>query len=655
MIHIAAMTTVRYRPEIDGLRAIAVLAVLLYHFDLSFPGGFVGVDVFFVISGFLITGILLRQLRENRFSLGDFWARRIRRIAPAAVAMALGTMVMGWFILDQGDFRDLARSLMAHVVFASNCYFNRDQGYFTESAEKEPLLHTWSLSVEEQFYLLFPLLLLFFWRIFRSRIPLILGGLALLSLAGSAWQVHADQKAAFFLLPARAWELLAGALLAFKPVSKPRRMNEALSLLGLALIFGPMFLFEKATLFPGLNALPPVLGSVLFIAANDSQLTRTARLLTTRPIVGIGLISYSLYLWHWPLVAYVNVMVIEVTLPWKLGMLLLSVLLALLSWHFVEQPFRTGKALSKRRTCYTFGAGTIAALWIAAFSIRAFVTGEGSSVRDFSNTGSEAAVLGIEDSGTPDFILWGDSHGTSAAHALDQVATDLKLHGLGFLNNGTPPVPGLWFSDLTSRQIEEMEALNTEVEEKIIASGAKNLIMVGRWVARCEGYTDAEVAHQQPDFRYVGMVVNEDCPEPDLEHSPRILIKKIEALALRLQPHGIRIHLLQQVPETTSTQTANLVNAQIRFPKINSLSAYTTTLAEHQKRQAKTNQFLARLDHDLIQIIDPTEVFFPDGKALKIYEEASFYTDDDHLTQVGSLRYLTPIFRELLEDISSKG
>ncbi|MEN8694528.1 MAG: acyltransferase family protein [Akkermansiaceae bacterium] len=648
------MTGARYRPEIDGLRAIAVIAVLLYHFGLSVPGGFIGVDVFFVISGFLITGILQRQLREGRFSLGDFWARRIRRIAPAAVAMSLGTLAMGWHILDSSDYRDLARSLMAHVFFASNCYFNRDQGYFTESAEKEPLLHTWSLSVEEQFYLLFPLLLLFLWRFARAKVPFILGVIALLSLAGSAWQVHADQKAAFFLLPARAWELLAGALLAFKPVGKPHRSHEALSLLGLTLIFVPMALFEKATLFPGLNALPPVLGTVLFIATNEARLTRTGRLLAARPMISIGLISYSLYLWHWPLVAYVNVMVIEVTLPWKIGMLLLSVILGILSWRFIERPFRSGALLTKRRSSYAFGASTLIALWMVAFSIRTLVSSGGSGVRDFSNTGAAAAVLGVEKTNIPDFILWGDSHGTSAAHALDQAATELNLYGLGYLNNGTPPIPGLWFSDLTSGQITEMEKLNAEVEQKIIESGSKNLILIGRWVARCEGYTDAEVKHQQPNYRYVGMVVNEDCPEPHLEHSPRILIEKIEALARRLSQHGIRISLLQQVPETTSIQTANLVDAQKRFPKFNSLPARTTTLAAHKKRQQKTNDVFAKLDQDLIAIVDPTNAFFPDGEALKIYDDASYYTDDDHLTQTGSLHYLTPVFRMMLEGFTDR-
>ena len=161
------MTARRYRPEIDGLRAVAVIGVVLFHLGLGFPGGFVGVDVFFVISGYLITGILLRQLNEDRFSLVDFWARRIRRIAPAAIVMVIGTLLIGGYLQTPGRYSELARSAMAHVLMASNCYFTRDQGYFAEKSDFEPLLHTWSLSVEEQFYFIFPLLMVFFWKRFR--------------------------------------------------------------------------------------------------------------------------------------------------------------------------------------------------------------------------------------------------------------------------------------------------------------------------------------------------------------------------------------------------------------------------------------------------------------------------------------------------------
>ena len=163
----------RYRPEIDGLRAVAVLGVILFHFGLGFPGGFVGVDVFFVISGFLITGILLRQLSENRFSLTDFWARRVRRIAPAALVVVIVTLIIGYFLNSPDRYSSLARSAMAHLVMASNCYFTRDQGYFAESSDLEPLLHTWSLSVEEQFYLIFPLLMIFFWKKYRTQLCLL--------------------------------------------------------------------------------------------------------------------------------------------------------------------------------------------------------------------------------------------------------------------------------------------------------------------------------------------------------------------------------------------------------------------------------------------------------------------------------------------------
>ena len=214
------MTARRYRPEIDGLRAVAVIGVVLFHLGLGFPGGFVGVDVFFVISGYLITGILLRQLIEDRFSLVDFWARRIRRIAPAAIVMVIGTLLIGGYLQTPGRYSELARSAMAHVLMASNCYFTRDQGYFAEKSDFEPLLHTWSLSVEEQFYFIFPLLMVFFWKRFRLKLPWLMLAAAVASLTWSWLEVSRDPKEAFFLLPARGWELLAGALLAVVPRTK---------------------------------------------------------------------------------------------------------------------------------------------------------------------------------------------------------------------------------------------------------------------------------------------------------------------------------------------------------------------------------------------------------------------------------------------------
>ena len=184
------MTARRYRPEIDGLRAVAVIGVVLFHLGLGFPGGFVGVDVFFVISGYLITGILLRQLNEDRFSLVDFWARRIRRIAPAAIVMVIGTLLIGGYLQTPGRYSELARSAMAHVLMASNCYFTRDQGYFAEKSDFEPLLHTWSLSVEEQFYFIFPLMMVFFWKRFRLKLPWLMLAAAVASLTWSWLDMH---------------------------------------------------------------------------------------------------------------------------------------------------------------------------------------------------------------------------------------------------------------------------------------------------------------------------------------------------------------------------------------------------------------------------------------------------------------------------------
>ena len=182
-----------YRPEIDGLRAISVIGVVLFHLELGFPGGFVGVDVFFVISGYLITGILLRQLGEDRFSLMEFWARRVRRIVPAAMVMMVGALLIGAFLQTPERYASLARSAMAHVLVASNCYFTRDQGYFAEKSDYEPLLHTWSLSVEEQFYLIFPLIICFVWKRAPQRLALVFTSAALISFSWS-WIPREESK-----------------------------------------------------------------------------------------------------------------------------------------------------------------------------------------------------------------------------------------------------------------------------------------------------------------------------------------------------------------------------------------------------------------------------------------------------------------------------
>ncbi|MDB4524723.1 acyltransferase [bacterium] len=656
------MMTKHYRPEIDGLRAISVIGVVLFHLELGFPGGFVGVDVFFVISGYLITGILLRQLGEDRFSLMEFWARRVRRIVPAAMVMVVGALLIGAFLQTPERYASLARSAMAHVLMASNCYFTRDQGYFAEKSDHEPLLHTWSLSVEEQFYLIFPLIVCFVWKRAPQRLALVFTSAALISFSWSWIEVVSNPKWAFFLLPARGWELLVGALLAILPQKTMRSLgDEAWAGLGLVLVLAPMFFFDRQTAFPGPGALAPVLGAALLIWTGGS--TKIGKLLGWRALVRIGLISYSLYLWHWPFVVFAREMVIELTLTLKISLLVASLLAGFSSWRWVEMPSRSGLLLATRRRSLIFGLTSAVTLFVIAFSIKASggfpsrlpaelrliisdITWNGA---EYTSAKSEAMPIGFQDDGPVDFVLWGDSHGASAAPAVNAVATDFKLKGHAYLNNGTPPVTGLWFADMSEASAAEMVALNERVLAEIIDSKPIAVFLVGRWVARCEGYNEAEMVGEPGSLRFTTMLVDSMIPEPTFKEASSALARQIKAMGARLAVHGIKLVIFQQVPESNESRTASRFYSMKRFSGTSKVAQFTTTKDEFLKRQKRTMKLLENQTTENVTVIDASsQFFFRDRDQLKVYAERSYYRDEDHLTRAGAMHYLEPAFKKFM-------
>lgn len=336
----------KYRPEIDGLRALAILPVVFYHAGLApFTGGFVGVDVFFVISGYLITSIILHERRAGHFSLMGFYARRIRRILPAFAVMMAASFPVALVVLGPAAMQEFAGSLAASIAFIANIYFLKVSGYFSTGAEFKPLVHNWSLSVEEQYYLLFPAGLLLTWRIGPRLQVLLFAALALASFAVAQWQVQqGDADAAFFLLQSRVWELLLGglaAVLLLSGTSDPahHRYAGAAALLGMALILVAVFAYDDRTPFPGLAALLPCLGAllvILFAAPSNAA----GRLLGLRPVVFIGLISYSLYLWHQPLLAFTRIATGSESHWLMLAVVVACFPVAAASWRFVETPAR---------------------------------------------------------------------------------------------------------------------------------------------------------------------------------------------------------------------------------------------------------------------------------------------------------------------------
>ena len=337
---------IRYRTDIDGLRALAVLPVVLFHlgFAAVAPGGYIGVDVFFVISGFLITRIIYNDMAKGTYSIADFYARRARRILPAAIPVYLATVIAAALLLFPEEREAVVHATLGSIAFVSNFYFYTNTGYFDEAAKLNPMLHTWSLSVEEQFYIVLPVMILVLNRV---SLGLRHGAFVLItlgSLAGACLFLTRNPNAVFYLLPFRMWELLFGSLLAIAaiPGLRARWQAEVAAVTGFVLILGSVILLDEYSLFPGWNALPACLGAGLILHAGSADgTTVVARLLSLPPVRFIGLISYSLYLWHWPLIVFAPYMFGEITLTSALALLAVAIALATLSWRFVERPFRS--------------------------------------------------------------------------------------------------------------------------------------------------------------------------------------------------------------------------------------------------------------------------------------------------------------------------
>ena len=348
-----------YRPEIDGLRAFAVLPVIFFHAGFEiFSGGFVGVDVFFVISGYLITSIILADIQKGAFSIVHFYERRMRRILPALFLIVAVSIPVALLYLVQDDLKDFFQSITAVSVFSSNILFWLESGYFETAAELKPLLHTWSLAVEEQFYLLFPLFLIITWRLGKKWVVGLLSLVFITSLAAAQWGSQNMPEATFYLLPTRGWELCIGAFIAFYFAKKDRVvpnvwLSQSASLLGLLMIAYAVFAFDKNTPFPSLYALVPTVGAALIIVF-ATQTTLAGKLLGSKIFVGAGLISYSAYLWHYVLFAFArHIRLEEPGVPLLLALSAASLVLAYCSWRFVEQPFRR-KGVIKRSKVFTF-------------------------------------------------------------------------------------------------------------------------------------------------------------------------------------------------------------------------------------------------------------------------------------------------------------
>lgn len=643
----------QYRADIDGLRAVAILPVVFFHAGyLLFGGGYVGVDIFFVISGFLITHIIAGEVREQRFSIVKFYERRIRRIFPALTVVLVFTWMAAWVVLLPERFKEFSQGLLAASLFVSNVQFWREADYFDVTAETKPLLQTWSLSVEEQFYLFFPLLLLLLRNRSRTFLIRALVAGAVASFGLGLFLMKADPPGAYFLAPGRAWQLLLGALLALGAIPKPRSQAvcEAIGAAGLALIGWSVFSYTSLTPFPGWAAVPPCLGAAMIILAGEGRETWTGKLLSLSPATFVGKISYSLYLWHWPLLVIAKHAKIE---PLERGEVLfflaVSLIAAVLSWRYVEQPFRDGASGIDRRQIFAMagfvmisgvsvgGLGHLTDGWPNRFSR------EVQKLSEFDEADPLPLICSLEKpcfmgraGVAPDIFLWGDSHAHAVASAVDRVA-DRQGRGVELYSRpGCIPVAGI--------ALEPDAAGCGSMADDILARLLKEpkgqvVILTARWSRALEGELD-------PDRLALPMRLTDRFRRIlDHDEQRRLLTAQIKKTITTLVDYGHTVVLVYPIPEHLLSVPRTLAKRAIRGLRP---SSYFLPFEDYLERQDDMLEFFDSLPtgHSLITI-RPQQALCPQGRCLAYADGSPLYKDGDHLSLAGAAK-LTPLFAKAL-------
>ena len=617
----------KYRPEIDGLRALAVMPVILFHAGFEwFSGGFIGVDIFFVISGYLISSIIINELSLNEFSILNFYERRARRILPALFFVVGFCIPFSYFLLPPLDLKDFGQSLIAVSTFLSNFLFWSESGYFETAAELKPLLHTWSLAVEEQFYILFPLILISTWRFGTKWTSFILFIIFILSLSLAHWSTLRYPSSAFYLLHTRMWELLLGVFTAIYLKSYPLKnlpvINQSLSIIGFCMIIYSIIAFDKTTPFPGFYALVPTVGTVLLIVF---AVPRTAiyKVLSFKPIVGIGLISYSAYLWHQPLLAFSRHQMSENSQVILLLICIISIVFAWFSWHFIEKPFRNKNSFD-RKQIFSF-----AFLGIFAFSTLGFIF---HSYDGFPNrVNSEIDINTIKESPLRskchsdqhdpinrkpceyfgDRVEWatfGDSHVVEISYAL---AEKLKIQNKGVQHNSFSGCePSLLDSksdchEWTKKTLNRL--INSEKIKNVVVSFRLTVYMfgesLGSYSALPNKYTDQKRQKIWDD-----------------------LIKILDMLAAS----GKQVYFIVQPPELPENiyKMVFLNNAKNKIIKGVSRDWW-------KKRNSFVTERINEVSKD-ITVVDITDSFCDESFCYGNDINGYFYFDDDHVSLYGA-------------------
>lgn len=664
-----------YRREIDGLRALAVVPVILFHAGfVAFSGGFVGVDVFFVISGYLITTIILDQLGQGSFSLAGFYERRARRILPALYFVMLCTLPFAWFTMVPVELIEYSKSLIAVPLFVSNVVFWLDAGYFQTASELKPLLHTWSLAVEEQYYVLFPLFMLLAWRWCKKWLGLMLLLVALVSVFAAQWASHARPSFAFFMLPTRGFEILIGALIALflnqkysafekfraHPVSRPA--SESGSLFGLALIVYAIFAFNKSTPSPSFYTLIPTLGTGLIILF-ASQNTIAGKLLGCKPLVGIGLISYSAYLWHQPFLVFARL--ISIDNPSTATLLLLcglSLGAGYLSWRFVEKPFKNKNRVSRANVLGWSVIFAGAFILIGMVGVRnhgfpgriAIPTDVASAITaheirkecdlnyNWIGTNIDFCDLGSSTQKNISIAIFGDSHSIAALPVFDAVGKELSQRYTHIGVGGCPPLMGV---DVARGHYAPgvCENLAQREYDFVKSNGIRNVFLIGRWSL----YTDGDKYGHG-----IFYLTSNKNSRVDKATSRINFAESLKATVEKYQALGVRVFVMAQVPQQNVSGASLYTKLYWRniADKMKVIKSASVSRSEHQSLQAFNRSVIQSVQKETgFTFIDLDDLFCDDEKCYVGDDVRSRYLDENHLSIPGALS-LQDVIRRLMTD-----
>ena len=632
-----------YRPDIDGLRAVAIIPVVLFHLGIAgFGGGYVGVDVFFVISGYLITSIILPEVRAGAFSFAHFYERRVRRLFPALFVVLTVTSALAAVLLIPSDLRAYGASLVATLFFGANLFFWRTAGYFDAPAEMKPLLHNWSLSVEEQFYIVFPTVLLLLHRWLPQRMRASITAIAVVSFAAAVWALEDAPGSVFYLTTYRAWELMLGVLLALGAVPELRgqALRETLSLIGLVMIVYAVVAFSAVTPFPAANALYPTVGTALIILAGSGGSTYVTRALSVQPLVYIGLISYPLYLWHWPLIVLLKYYVLrDTTLIERFAVIVVSVALAALTYRYVERPFRAKDVWSRRRL---FGASAAYAAVLLLVGFGAFL-GDGWPGRldpaerridavSYEGFSPSECYRGPRDPerddtgcpigapGAPSFLVWGDSHAMALLDALDSTAAAMGVSGKFVAMAGCPPLLGVTRYDHEGR---DCAGFNANVVELVEATESiREVILIARWGLSANG-TRLEAEGGRPAI----------ISPQGITGNPTAFRAGLERTLDFLTDRNLEVTFVTQAPGIGWDVPSTLVRAS-RFGRE---TLAVPTLDEHRRRQRVVDEALVNLSTRYsFDVLDVTSLFCGEGTCAIIRNGRPLYRDGHHLSAFGA-------------------